>query len=100
GRVDTRVGELAAVITYGPDSVFGLLPTPDGSMMKLTTRAGQVFLQPAGGLLPPGVVSPRQSDALMAPPLPAGRLAAKSAPEMSAGSEEARTKRARFIPLP
>src|SRR5690606_600343 len=100
GRVDTSLGELAAVITYGPDSVFGLLPTPDGSMMKLTTRGGQAFLQPAGRLLPPGVASPRQSDALMAPPLPEGRLAAESAPAMRAGSAEARTKRARFMPSP
>ena len=54
GRVDTTVGDLAAVLTFGRDGVFGLLPTPDGTMMEITTRAGRAFLRPAGGIVPPG----------------------------------------------
>ena len=70
GRVDTPAGDLAAVITFGRDGVFGLLPTPDGTMMEITTRAGQAFLRPAGGLVPPGAGTDAQPDYLF-PPAPA-----------------------------
>src|SRR5690606_22091331 len=70
GRVDTPFGELASVITFGQDGVFGTLPTPDGTMMQITTRGGQAFLQPAGDMVPPGVVpGPGQVDYVV-PPLP------------------------------
>ena len=64
GRVDTTVGDLAAVLTFGRDGVFGLLPTPDGTMMEITTRAGRAFLRPAGGIVPPGVDPTRHPDFL------------------------------------
>src|SRR5690606_5310021 len=55
GRVDTALGTMASVLTFGEGAVFGTLPTPTGEMMKFTTRAGQTYLQPAGFLVPPGV---------------------------------------------
>ena len=64
GRVDTTVGDLAAVLTFGRDGVFGLLPTPDGTMLKITTRAGRAYLEPAGGIVPPGADPTRHPDFL------------------------------------
>ncbi|HSK08199.1 MAG TPA: M12 family metallo-peptidase, partial [Vicinamibacterales bacterium] len=70
GRVDTPLGAQASVITFGPDGTFGLLPTPDGGMLKFTTRAGQAYLQPAGFDVPPGVDPSRYPDYVL--PDPAG----------------------------
>lgn len=53
GRVDSRLGRLAAVITFGRAGVFGVLPTPEGRMLQLTTEHGQAYLHEAGGMLPP-----------------------------------------------
>ena len=79
GRVDTRLGALASVITFGRDGVFGTLPAPDGEMIKLTTRGGQVFLQPAGFVVPPGVDPSRYPDYIgsevAAPAMPAAAAA-------------------------
>ncbi|MCR6664398.1 MAG: M12 family metallo-peptidase [Luteimonas sp.] len=55
GRVETSLGALAAVLTFGRDGVFGVLPTPDGRMLHIVTSHGESYIQPAGGLLPPGV---------------------------------------------
>lgn len=66
GRVDTVAGDLAAVITFGKDGVFGLLPVPDGTMMKITTRAGKAYLKPAGGVVPPGVNPAAHPDFVLA----------------------------------
>lgn len=55
GRVDSPHGALAAVLTYGRDGVFGVLPTPEGRMLQVQTRNGQAYLQPDPGLVPPGV---------------------------------------------
>lgn len=88
GRVDTTVGDLAAVITFGRDGVFGLLPTPDGTMMEITTRAGQAFLRPAGGIVPPGA-DPRRDPDFIVPPVPEperGAGAQASAPSSTAGA--------------
>lgn len=54
GRVRTRVGAQAMVLTFGPDAVFGVLPRPDGSLLHVTTSHGSTVVAPAGGLLPPG----------------------------------------------
>ena len=55
GRVETSLGALAAVLTFGRDGVFGVLPAPDGKMLHIVTSHGESYIQPAGGLLPPGV---------------------------------------------
>src|SRR5688572_15888852 len=34
GRVATAVGGQAMVLTFGPNAVFGILPTPDGHAMQ------------------------------------------------------------------
>ena len=57
GRVNTRIGKLAAVITFGRAGVFGVLPAPDGRMLHIVTNHGQAFIQPAGGLVPVGMPS-------------------------------------------
>lgn len=67
GRVDSPAGALASVLTFGPDGVFGVLPTPDGDTMKLTTRAGQVYLQPEGWSIPPGADPSRDLDYVLPP---------------------------------
>src|SRR5690606_36797411 len=92
GRVDTTLGDLAAVITYGDDSVFGLLPSPDGSMMKLTTRAGQVYLQPAGSMVPAGTDLARYPDYVVPPP--SGQDAAVGAAGTAGHSHGVRAARA------
>ena len=55
GRVETPAGALAAVLTYGRDGVFGVLPTPEGELLQVQTRDGRTYLQPDPGLVPPGV---------------------------------------------
>ena len=63
GRVATPLGALASVLTFGTDgSVFGTLPTPGGDLLKLTTRGGQAYLQPAGWMVPPGADPSRHLD--------------------------------------
>lgn len=79
GRVDTSLGQLASVITFGKDGVFGTLPTPDGGTMKITTRAGQAYLQPAGWSVPPGVDPSLHPDYVLPEP-------AKSAPSVRAAT--------------
>lgn len=54
GRVQTRYGAQAMVMTFGPDAIFGVLPRPDGSQLRVTTSHGVTRIAPAGGLLPPG----------------------------------------------
>lgn len=54
GHLETPVGALAAVITFGRDGVFGVLPRPDGRMMHITTNSGISQIAPAGDVLPPG----------------------------------------------
>src|SRR3546814_4527722 len=57
GRVQTRLGAQAMVLTFGPDAVFGVLPQPDGSLLHITTSHGNTEITAAGGLLPPGRTS-------------------------------------------
>lgn len=91
GRVDTPLGALASVITFGPDGVFGTLPTPDGTTMKITTRAGQTFLQSAGWSVPPGVDPSKHPDYVMPPPskaTPNGQSSAVAARTIGQLAEE------------
>lgn len=55
GRVASPAGDLAAVLTYGRDGVFGVLPTPEGRILQVKTSHGQTYLEPDPGLIPPGV---------------------------------------------
>jgi hypothetical protein len=57
GRVQTRLGPQAMVLTVGPEAVFGVLPRPDGSLLQVTTTRGKAEIAAAGGLLPPGRTS-------------------------------------------
>ena len=57
GRVQTRLGPQAMVLTVGPEAVFGVLPRPDGSLLQVTTTRGKTEIATAGGLLPPGRTS-------------------------------------------
>ncbi|MCC8363857.1 M12 family metallo-peptidase [Lysobacter sp. A6] len=53
GRVQTAAGSQAMVLTFGPNAVFGMLPTPDGHAMQVETHpGGLVTVAPAGGLTP------------------------------------------------
>lgn len=53
GRVETATGSQSMVLTFGPNAVFGILPTPDGHAMQVETHAGGlVTVAPAGGLTP------------------------------------------------
>jgi hypothetical protein len=44
GRVETDFGEQAAVITFGRDAVFGLIPQRHGRPLRIETRNGQTWL--------------------------------------------------------
>jgi hypothetical protein len=57
GRVQTRLGPQAMVLTFGPDAVFGVLPRPDGSLLQVTTTRGDTEIAAAGGMLPRGRTS-------------------------------------------
>lgn len=57
GRVQTRLGPQAMVLTFGPEAVFGVLPRPDGSLLQITSTRGKTEIAAAGGLLPPGRTS-------------------------------------------
>ena len=45
GRVQTRLGAQAMVMTFGPDAIFGVLPHPDGSLLHVTTSAGKTRIR-------------------------------------------------------
>lgn len=69
GRVDTPIGALASVLTFGPDGVFGTLPAPDGRMFQITTSHGKSTIAAAGGMLPPrDSASTLPEDDLVIPP--------------------------------
>ena len=55
GRVNTRLGVQSAVLTFGPDAVFGVLPMPDGRKLSVSTTNGVVGITLAGGIIPPGM---------------------------------------------
>ena len=40
GRVTTPLGSEAMVLTFGPDAIFGVLPTPSGRAMQIETGPG------------------------------------------------------------
>jgi hypothetical protein len=54
GRVKTRTGMQSAVLTFGPDAVFGVLPMPDGRTLSISTTNGVVGVALSGGIIPPG----------------------------------------------
>lgn len=54
GRVQTRLGPQSAVLTFGPDAVFGVLPQPDGRSLAITTTHGITRIGLAGGIVPKG----------------------------------------------
>lgn len=55
GRVQTPFGAQPMVLTFGGDAVFGVLPTPDGRTMQVTTGPGGVVsIAPSGGMVPEG----------------------------------------------
>jgi hypothetical protein len=54
GQVATPVGAQSAVLTFGGDAVFGMLPLPDGQTLRIVTNHGKVEASLAGGLIPPG----------------------------------------------
>jgi len=44
GKVDTDLGEQAAVVTIGPDAVFGTIPQVHGQPLRLESHAGRTWL--------------------------------------------------------
>lgn len=52
GKVSTRLGPQAAVLTFGPAGVFGVLPIPQGSQMQLSTTRGVTVLEPVRPMHP------------------------------------------------
>ena len=44
GKVDTDIGEQAAVVTIGPDAVFGTIPQAHGQPLRIESRAGRAWL--------------------------------------------------------
>jgi hypothetical protein len=53
GKVDTRLGRQSAVLTFGPEGVFGVLPRPDGTLLQITTSHGVTVLEPMRPIHPP-----------------------------------------------
>ncbi|MDQ2702919.1 MAG: M12 family metallo-peptidase [Pseudomonadota bacterium] len=58
GKVRTPFGLQSAVLTFGPDAVFGVLPMPDGHALSIVTMHGRVQIAPAGGMVPRGIHLP------------------------------------------
>jgi hypothetical protein len=55
GRVDSPMGPQAMVLTFGANAVFGVVPTPHGRALQITTGpGGMVSAAPAGGIVPIG----------------------------------------------
>jgi len=53
GRVTTPLGSEAMVLTFGPDAIFGVLPTPSGRAMQIATwPGGRTTIAPASELSP------------------------------------------------
>lgn len=70
-RTDTPLGKQSAVITFGRDGVYAVLPTPEGRLLQVTTRAGQAWLEAAGGMVPKGAKAHEAAAAdFVMPPLP------------------------------
>lgn len=81
GRVQTRVGPQSAVLTFGTDAVFGVIPKPDGYLLHVTTTRGLAYIGPAGGMVPDvaGGGPDRPMDVLVPPPPAAGTRATAAA---------------------
>jgi hypothetical protein len=44
GRVETELGEQPAIVTFGADAVFGLLPQRKGAPLRIDSRHGHTWL--------------------------------------------------------
>lgn len=69
GRVATRAGQQALVLTVGRESIAGVIPRPDGRQYQVLTERGLPRISRAGGLVPAGVRPEAHSDLVM-PPMP------------------------------
>ncbi len=65
GKVKTRTGMQSAVLTFGKDAVFGVLPMPDGRKLSVSTTNGVVGIALAGGIIPPGMEDHAGSDVIV-----------------------------------
>lgn len=62
GRVDTAVGALSAVLTFGTDGVFGVIPSASGKLLQLQSGSGgKAWIEPIDDLIPPS----KTQDALL-----------------------------------
>jgi len=77
GRAEGAALGQEAVVTIGPDAVFGRLPRPDGSVMLLETVGGRAVLMVDEGAAQ-GEPSDVQVDDALIPPLDQRQAAAKS----------------------
>jgi hypothetical protein len=68
GKVKTRTGMQSAVLTFGKDAVFGVLPMPDGRKLSVSTTNGIVGVALAGGIIPPGMEGHAGSDVVLPGP--------------------------------
>ena len=81
GRVDTRIGEQSAILTFGDRAVFGLIPQPNGLPLRVETRNGRIWL--VEGALPPKRLPQGHSDGL--PPPSATTKSSGQAPTLLTG---------------
>ncbi|MBW8367309.1 MAG: zinc-dependent metalloprotease [Arenimonas sp.] len=77
GRAEGAAFGQEAVVTIGPDAVFGRLPRPDGSVMLLETVGGRAVLMVDEGAAQ-GEPSDVQVDDALIPPMDQLRSTAKS----------------------
>lgn len=80
GKVRTPFGLQSAVLTFGPDAVFGVLPKPDGHALSVVTMHGRVQIAPAGGMAPRGVRLPTAMRDFVASPPPPTAAATGTSP--------------------
>lgn len=77
GRAEGAALGQEAVVTIGPDAVFGRLPRPDGSVLQIETVGGRTRVMVDGGAAR-GEASEVQVDDASKPPLALLEAAAKS----------------------
>lgn len=82
GKVQTRTGLQSAVLTFGEDAVFGVLPMPDGRKLSVSTTNGIVGVALAGGIIPPGMEDHAVSDVVLS--RPDGKVRANTIEDISA----------------
>jgi hypothetical protein len=82
GKVQTGLGEQAAVITFGRDATFGTIPQPDGPPLRIETRHGRPWL--VEGELPHRMRSGSRNDARI--PAASGDTGSGTAPPSAAAT--------------